>query len=232
MLSKDTLYRLEHAVTDEDLGKPIGTADEIAARLIDTTPADASAAQDLLDILDKSLNGRIEERLFVGLAGDGNGAAGREIAKKVNGMIAVLEAQADGDEVAATAAQFQGQVAGMTTDITIDADVAGAAGNITLTQDGSDIDTLIANHNAGAPADEQVTLSSGDGSQVPTADITLTGGADASDANLAPAKAAMGSEPMSESTRYSLEVALTSKEAADEFKAAYDAMVAAVQAIS
>lgn len=227
MLSKNTEYRLDHAVTDDKIG------DEISARLISATPADAAEAQAVLDLLDERRNKAIEERLIVALAGDRQGAAGRELAKKINGMVAVLKAQADGDEVAATAAQFQGQVAGMTTDVTIDADVPGAAGNITLVADSvTDIDGLIAAHNAGADPDEQVTLSAGDGSQVPTADITLSGGADASDANIAETQAAMGAEPMSESARYALEHALGSKAAADEFKAAYDAMVAAVQAIS
>lgn len=227
MLSKDTEFRLDHAVTDDKLG------DEISARLISVTPADASAAQAVLDLLDETKNKAIEERLVIACAGDRQGAAGKELAKKINGMIAVLKAQANGDDVAAEAAQFEGQVAGMTTDVTIDADVAGSAGNITLTADSvTDIDGLIAAHNLAGDPDEQVTLSAGDGSQVPTADITLSGGSDSSDNDVAPAKAAMGAEPMSESTRYALEHALTSKAAADEFKAAYDAMVAAVNAIS
>lgn len=79
----------------------------------------------------------------------------------------------------AVEAQFSGQVTGMTTDVTIDADVAGVAGNVTLVADSiSDIDDLIAAWNIANPANT-VTLSLGDGSQVPTADITLSGGADA-----------------------------------------------------
>lgn len=50
-------------------------------------------------------------------------------------------------------------------------------------------------------------------------------------ADIIAAKAAMGSESMSEDTRFHLEHALGSKAAADEFKASYDAMVAAIQAI-
>lgn len=230
MLSKDTQYRLDHAVTEDKVG------DEIAARVaVTSTPATANDAQDILDLLDTSekMNKAIAERLFVGLSGDGNGAAGRELAKKINGMIAVLQAKANGDEDAAVAAQFQGQVAGMTTDVTIDADVPGAAGNITLVADSvTDIDGLIAAHNLAADPDEQVTLSAGDGSQIPTADITLAGGEDGVDTDIAPAKAAMGSESMSEQYRFSLEHALGSKQAADEFKASYDAMVAAIQAIA
>lgn len=364
-LSKDLEFRLDHAVTDDKIG------DEIAARVeVTSTPATANAAQAILDILEESRNAAITERLTVGLAGDGS--QGRELAKKINGMVAVLKAKANGNEVNAVAAQFEGQVAGMATDVTIDADVAGAAGNITLANDyvasvaadaeivlsganvalasvaagalrngetfdleveapaanptdtvlvdftgtadaivctvtpndgtnngttavdlttaelvelintglvvgknititdlsnlrelqtasggdaavladggegdsvsatfangadatGSDIDTIIAAHNAAAAANEQVTLSAGDGSQVPQADITLTGGAAAQDTDIAGAKSAMGSELMSEDARFHLEHALGSKAAADEFKASYDAMVAAIQAIS
>lgn len=223
MLSENTAYVLEVAIANAKL------ADEIAARLIDAAPADASAAQAILDILDSSLNKQIEEYLIVALA---SRSSGRELSSKINGLIAVLEAQANGDEIAATAAQFQGQVAGMTTDVTIDADVAGAAGNITLTADSvTDIDGLIAAHNGAATAGEQVTLSSGDGSQVPTADITLAGGADASDGDTAPAQAAMGSESMSDATFERLVVALASRSAAQELRSAFDAMVDAAQAI-
>lgn len=91
MLSQDTANRLDHAVTDDKVG------DEIAARLISATPADAAAAQAILDLLDKSekMNKSIEERLYTGLAGDNNGAAGKELAKKINGMVAIIQAQAD-----------------------------------------------------------------------------------------------------------------------------------------
>jgi hypothetical protein len=78
----------------------------------------------------------------------------------------------------AVAAQFDGQVAGMTTDVTIDADNAGAAGNITLVADSiADIDGLIAAHNLANP-ENTVTLSAGDGAQVPTEDIVLANGVD------------------------------------------------------
>jgi len=225
-LSKDTEFRLDHAVTDDKIG------DEIAARVEATsTPATANDAQAILALLDSSRNDAVAERLFVGLAGDKNGAAGKEMSKKINGMIAVLEAKANGDETAAVASQFTGQVAGMTTNVTIDADVAGIAGDITLVQDGSDIDALITAWN-GANIGNTVTLSLGDGSQIPTANIVLAGGADGIDTDIATAQAEMGSEEMSESTRNALEHALTDKAAANEFKASYDAMVAAMQAIS
>ena len=68
---------------------------------------------------------------------------------------------------------FQGIVSGMTTDVIIRTVDVGEVNNITLTQDGSDITTLIANHNAANP-ESQLELSSGDGSQIPTSDIVLT----------------------------------------------------------
>lgn len=217
MLSKKTEYVLEVALSNAKI------ADEISARLLSAEPANAGAAASALAILDKSLNKKIEEFLIVALA---HRPSGKEIADKLNNLIPILEALADGDEVAAEAAQFEGQVAGMTTDVTIDADVAGADGNITLTADSvTDIDGLIAAHNAGATAAEQVTLSAGDGSQVPTADITLSGGSDASDSNTAPAKAAFGAEKLSKSAYERLIVAMASRSAAKEFKDAYDKMV-------
>jgi hypothetical protein len=310
MLSKDTLFRLEHAVTDSKVG------DEIAARLISATPGSPSAAQAVLNILDPSskMNAQIAERLFVGLAGDANGRAGKELAKKINGMVAVLKAQADGNEVPATfaafsgkvtgmatnvtigavvagpagnvtllndyvaavAAQFSGQVAGMTTDVVLNADVPGAAGNITLvatpgfnitdlmaawnlanptntvsyqggnasqepTADivfvngadstGSTVSALISAWNIAFPANT-LTLSAGNGAQVPQANIVLSGGVSTTDANLVPAKAAMGSDHMSSDTFECLVHALADRPAAVEFKAAYDAMVDAVQAIA
>lgn len=122
MLSNDTAFRLDHAVTSEKVG------DEIAARLINTTPANASEAQDILDVLDLSakMEADIAERLFVGLAGDANGRAGRELAQKINGMVDVLKAQANGDDVAAVAASA---TLNLTNDIVLTSVAAGAARN-------------------------------------------------------------------------------------------------------
>lgn len=78
------------------------------------------------------------------------------------------------------AAQFDGQVAGMTTDVIIDADNTGLAGNVTLVADSiKDIDQLILDWNTANPTNT-LTLTAGDGSQVPTADIVLAGGIDGS----------------------------------------------------
>jgi hypothetical protein len=77
-------------------------------------------------------------------------------------------------------AQFNGQVSGMTSNVIIDADNEGSAGNITLTADSiKDINTIVSDWNTANPGNT-VSLFSGDGSQVPIEDIELTGGVDAS----------------------------------------------------
>lgn len=82
----------------------------------------------------------------------------------------------------AIAAFFTGQVAGMTTNVTITAVTPGAAGNsILLTGDGtSTITQLISAWNIANPSN-QATLSSGDGTQIPNAAaaIQLAGGVNA-----------------------------------------------------
>lgn len=139
MLSRDTEFRLEHAVTDR------GLDDEIAARVeISSSPTNTAEADAILALLDKSQNEAISERMRVALAGDGS--QGDEISQKLNAIFAVLEARS-----------------------------------------------------ANVPAD------------------------------IVAAKAAMGSEPMSEDTRFHLEHALGSKAAADEFKTSFDAMIEAIQ---
>ena len=71
-------------------------------------------------------------------------------------------------------ANFVGQVAGMTTDVTIVADNPGAAGNdISLFFDGVDnINTAISNWNTANPTNT-ASLTVGDGTQVPDADETI-----------------------------------------------------------
>lgn len=83
--------------------------------------------------------------------------------------------------ISAIAASFTGQTAGMTTPVTISADTAGLAGNVTLVGDGSsDVDTLISDWNIANPSNT-LSLDSGIGTQVPDnlEEITLTGGRDA-----------------------------------------------------
>jgi hypothetical protein len=222
MLSKSAKEILIVCMANRKLGS------EVAARLIDATPANAAAAQAVLSGLAKSENKRVEEYLIVALA---NRKAGQELSKKINGMVAVLEAKADGLEVLATAGSFSGTVAGLTTPVVITANTAGAAGNITLTATGATVTARIAAWNAANPSN-QVTLTSGDGAQIHTASIVLSGGTDASDANLAPAKAAMGSDKMSDSTFEILVIAMASRKAAEDFKSAFNAMIDAVQAIA
>lgn len=85
------------------------------------------------------------------------------------------------DSVEGVAAFFTGQVAGMTTDVTIVADNEGTAGNsVSLPFDGTDdIDTAISDWNLANPGNT-VTLTDGDGSQIPDnlETIDLAGGVD------------------------------------------------------
>lgn len=189
---------------------------------------------------------KIREYLVVAFA---NAQSGNLLADKLEQAEAALYAQAyleipevpEVPEVPAVAAQFDGQVAGMTTDVTIDADVAGVAGNVTLVADSvSDIDALIAAWNL-ANVGNELTLSAGDGSQVPTADIELVGGADlipaipaipASNPSLVAAKAAFNSSALSEEFKKIAVVALCDNEAANALALEHDEMVAGIAALS
>jgi hypothetical protein len=89
MISQGTEFRLIQTVTSQKIGE------EIATRLaVSTTPSTSDDAQDILDILDPRSNKSIEERLSEDLAGDGDGSAGTELARKINGMVRVLQAKA------------------------------------------------------------------------------------------------------------------------------------------
>lgn len=93
----------------------------------------------------------------------------------LNGPIVTFSAPT----VIATYATFTGQVAGMTSSITLTANTIGTVGNsIVLTGDGtSSIATLISNWNTANPSN-QVTLTAGIGTQIPSigATIPLSGG--------------------------------------------------------
>jgi hypothetical protein len=204
----------------------------------------AIASQKVADDVEKRLDlgavasyeAEMEEIKQYLVAAFANAELGNILADKLEQAEACLVAQANGEipETPAVAAQFDGQVAGMTTDVTIDANIAGASGNITLVADGSDIDALILDWNT-TNFGNTVTLSAGDGSQVPTEDIVLTGGADlvpASNPSLVAAKAAFNSVALSEDFKNIILVALCDKEAADAFVAEHDAMVVAVAALS
>jgi hypothetical protein len=133
--------------------------------------------------------------------------------------------------VPAVAAHFTGQVAGMTTNVTINAVVAGVASNVTLVADSvSSITVLIAAWNLANPANT-LTLASGNGAQIPTADIVLAGGAAASFAGLTAAKAAFDSSVLSAEFKKIAIVALCDIQAANDLFAQHDAMVIAVAAL-
>ena len=229
MLSDSTKLRLVHAVTDQR------TADEIEARItVDSTPSTEQEGQDLLATLDERRDAAIRERLPIALAGDAQGAGGRELAQKVTSMLQVVKALADGADVEAVAAEFEGQVGGMATDVTITADEAGEAGNsILLEFDGiKNINDAITDWNTANPANT-ASLTEGDGSQVPNDQegIQLSGGAEAEYTTLEAAKEAMGDEYMSDSAFELLVHAVTDRLAAEEIRAAYNTMVDTIQAV-
>ncbi len=141
--------------------------------------------------------------------------------------------QLSGGDVS-TQASFNNKVLVLTTAFVIDADTAGAAGNITLTGDGTKtIAVLISDWNTAHPSNT-VTLASGTGSQIPanTEVIELTGGADATDSNVADTLAAMGSDDMSDRAAKRVLKMLGKQVLADEFISAYNDMVDAISAIT
>ncbi len=181
-INNDTLFRLKHAVTDADI------ANEIAVRLsVASAPSNAAAAQAILDSFDlsDSMSRSIEERLKIALAGDGS--QGAELAKKINLMIDVLQAQANGDDVAAVAAQA---TLDLTADIILTSVAAGSARNTnTLTLQiaaaaANPTNTILAGF-TGTAAAITLTITPNDGTNNPanvaaqatldlTADIILT----------------------------------------------------------
>jgi len=225
MLSESTKQRLVHALANQDM------ADELEKRISQELPSQSEAQEALDSYKDDE---KLREHLVVALALK---EAGDEISNRLDAAKKILEAIADGNEVAgspAVSASFDGQVAGMNTDVQIEADNEGEDGNdIILSFDGSDdIDTVLAAWNIANPANT-ATLASGDGSQIPDnlEQIQLADGADevlASDANTAPAVAAFGSQSLSESAMERLTVALASEEAASEFKQKFDEFVSAM----
>jgi hypothetical protein len=100
---------------------------------------------------------------------------------------AFVRAGSDGQRITwtndgASKAIFFGQVAGMTTDIQIMSNVAGViANNIVLTANGTDtVSTMLSTWNS-ANGSNPCYLNAGDGSQIPTENIQLTGGSDNQD---------------------------------------------------
>jgi hypothetical protein len=135
--------------------------------------------------------------------------------------------------VQAAAASFTGQVAGMTTDVTIEADDEGSAGNdIVLTGDGvKDIDTLISDHNTANPS-ATISLTDGDGSQIPDdqEEIQLADGEDYSNEAEEMLKIISSSEKEEKQIEEYLIVAMASRKAGKEIYAQLAAIVEALEA--
>jgi hypothetical protein len=135
--------------------------------------------------------------------------------------------------VQAAAASFTGQVAGMIANVTIEADDEGSAGNdIALTGDGvKDIDTLISDHNTANPS-ATISLTDGDGSQVPDdqEEIQLAGGADYSNEAEEMLKIISSSEKEEKQIEEYLIVAMASRKAGKEIYAQLAAIVEALEA--
>jgi threonine dehydrogenase-like Zn-dependent dehydrogenase len=87
MITKNEEYVLSVALANENI------ASEIAARVIDATPADAAAAQAILDVIDSNEKEekQIEEYLIVALA---NRKHGKEIKKQLDLVVECLGYQA------------------------------------------------------------------------------------------------------------------------------------------
>lgn len=96
MITKNEEYVLSVALANENI------ASEIAARVIDATPADAAAAQAILDVIDSNEKEekQIEEYLIVALASRKHG---KEIKEQLDLVVECLGYQA-ADDVANNAA--------------------------------------------------------------------------------------------------------------------------------
>lgn len=90
MISKNEEYVLAVALTNERI------ASEVVARVIDATPANAAAAQAILDVISpsKKESKEIEEYLIVALA---KREPGKEVAEQLELVVECLEYQAADD---------------------------------------------------------------------------------------------------------------------------------------
>lgn len=235
-MKENTKERLKVALIKDVL------ADEVQKRLdlvLENEPASAEDAEELLAQLNPSLNAELEEALANGLAGDKAGAAGKLIASKLNGIVAVLSGKATSSEgtptIPGVQASFVGQVAGMTSDVAITANNPGVAGNsVVLEFDGeTTIDQAIDAWNLANPS-VTIALGEDDGSQTPDdgEEIQLADGADeipgtpGDEEALDAAKEAMGEGSIDPVTKDALDIALADEAAGDdlasELKAAVD----------
>lgn len=220
-MKENTKERLKVCLIEDEVAAEVSKRIEM---VLAEEPSSKEDAEDLLAQLNPALNEKIITNFANGLAGDKAGAAGKWVANKVNGIVAVLQGKIDSEEGdPGENAQFSGQVAGMTTDVVVQADEPGVAGNISLTFNGVEtISELINTHNGLGGV--QVSLISGDGDQVPEEDesVALTGGVDpvpGDETALDEAKAAMGDDSMSADTKDALDHGLAAEEAGDDFMA-------------
>jgi hypothetical protein len=204
-------------------------ADELEKRIfIASYPNQAAAIAFMatLDTREKSV-GDMNLRIRTMCAGDSGwrNQPGDEVFGRASAIVSLVNAIANGDEhvdAEAVASSFTGPAAGMTTDVTITADTAGAAGNsISLSFDGmTDVDDALAAWNLANPSNT-ASLISGDGSQTPDdlETIDLADGADKmfSDADFDPAYEALGDGTMSAKALESMTSAFGDAEAAREF---------------
>ncbi len=132
-------------------------------------------------------------------------------------------------------ASFADDVTVRTAEFSLEADDAGELGNATIAFAGIlDIDDTIAAWNIANPT-KAVTLTDGDGSQIPDnlQEAELEGGTEiteASDADITAEQEAMGDDEMSARTLRSLKVAIQ-RTAAEEIETAYNLMIEKVQDI-
>lgn len=226
MFTDKSKQHIVSAISNQEL------ADDLELRLSVATPADAAEATATLASYKQPVS-RHREYLTVALC---QKEAGDEIADRLQAAENVLKAVANGEETLvapAEAAAFEGQVVGMTTDVTIEADVPGAAGNdIILEFDGIvDIDAALLAWNT-ANSENTASLTAGDGSQIPdnAESIQLADGLDADfeDQDLGPSLTALSQDPLTASTKERLTIAFCDQAAASEFSEQFDSMVSEI----
>jgi len=246
-LSKSTKAFLESMVTSQPY------ADEIERRLLLTAPATAAAAVTALLNLNqgREFNSRLADCLRWALADDGS--EGAELARVLNGCVEVVHTKAY-SYVAAVKASKAVQ------DLTYVAKNTGTGGNaVTVSYvagaaQGAEVVTVVVNAIEvqiadGASTATQVKTAvdnsvaamalltsctvtgvAGDAQDAFAPPVNLAGGAVAKNPDMVAAKILMGSTAMSARTLTVLASAICSAPAAAEIKAAYDAMVTAIQA--
>lgn len=141
------------AAIDEVEGRIVGVEGDISGHIGEGEGAHAASA--------------ISVSLISGLDADEVQAALEELQGDIDGFI--------GFETSSVKSTFFGQVIGMTTDVLIEADNAGIAGNSILLTGPGTVQDKIDDWNTGNPGNT-ASLISGDGSQFTFGDIQLSGG--------------------------------------------------------